>query len=126
MRSIEKAVQTAATVKDGVQLQIEEYPSAPHIKDYTPIPGSIASLLLHGEKNALTTRELSSMTGMHPRDVTDRIRRERASGAPIMSSGCGYWLAEDAAEVRRCAAALHARAGEIHRTAKALEKIGGG
>ena len=83
----------------------------------------MASLLCHGENNAITTRDLAALTEMHPRDVTDRIRRERACGAPIMSGRNGYWLADDAEEVRRCAAALHKRAGEIHKTARALERL---
>ena len=52
-----------------------------------------------------------------------RIQQERQSGAPILSDPSGYWIAENEAELRRCIKALHARAGEIHRTAQELERL---
>ncbi len=124
MRTKRKAVMIAATINDGNgQMQMDGFPKAPHILNYTPKPGTIASLLLHGESNAIKAAELSRITGQKIREITSRVSQERRNGAPIMSSpSSGYWLAENREEVKRCAAALHARATEIHRTAKALEE----
>ena len=85
--------------------------------------GTIAGLLPRGRRNALTTRELCRITGQAPREITRRSCTERRAGAPILSdTAAGFWIAEDADELRRCTAQLHRRAGEIHRTASALEK----
>jgi len=117
MNRKDKAVTAAATVIDGKGLTSLKV-------NYTPQPGTIASLLLHGEGNAISAAELARITGQTVRDITRRISQERRQGAPIMSSpASGYWIAEDAAEIKRCVAALHARAAEIHKTAKALEDI---
>ena len=95
--------------------------------DFEPAQGTTAALLLHGRDAALTVREIAQLTGMPLREITKAICRERRAGAPIVSDpGAGFWLAEDADELRRCVAALHRRAGEIHRTARALEKLVGG
>lgn len=101
----------------------ETLPGSEYITDFEPGQGTIAAVLLRGRDNALTTSELSRITGQHPRKITEQIQRERLHGAPIMSDVIGFWIAESAAEVNRCAAALHARAGEIHKTARALEQI---
>jgi hypothetical protein len=80
--------------------------------------------LPRGRAGAITTRELAKITGQPPRDITKRVCSERRAGAPILSDpGAGFWLASDADELRRCTLALHRRATEIHRTARALESI---
>lgn len=91
-----------------------------HITCYQPMQGTIAALLLRGHEHALTTKELARVSGLHPRKVTNAIMEERRHGAPILSSGDGFWLAENAEEVRMCVRKLHCRAGEIHKTAQAL------
>ncbi len=94
------------------------------ITDFKPAQGSIAALLLYGRNHALTTSELSRITGKNHRELTREICAERRAGAPILSDpGAGFWLAESIDELQRCAAALHRRAGEIHRTAQALEQL---
>lgn len=106
----------------GFELSEDDYTTA-----FSPAQGTIAALLPHGRANALTTTELSRITGRKPREITRAICSERRAGAPILSDpGAGFWLAEDADELRRCTVALHRRAGEIHATAHALEKLVGG
>lgn len=118
------------TGSGGGQIRLdgfEELPTVDFITAFTPAQGSIAALLPKERASAITTRELARITGMKPREITKAVCAERRAGAPIMSDpGAGFWLAEDAAELRRCTAALHRRAGEIHRTARALERIAGG
>jgi hypothetical protein len=133
MRTKEKAARVLQH-QDGSGQQIalegfDELTTLDFSTIFTPAQGTIAALLPRDRAAALTTRELCNLTGQRPRDITRRICAERRNGAPILSDpAAGFWLAADAAELARCARALHKRAGEIHRTARALERIatGGG
>ena len=115
---------------DGEQMQLDgfnELPAIDFITEWTPAQDTIAALLSRNRAQALTTRELARITGQQPRQITKRICYERRHGAPILSDpAAGFWLASDQAEARRCAAALHHRAAEIHRTARSLERVAGG
>lgn len=101
----------------------DELPDTDCITGFSPAQGTIAALLPREWVNAITTRELAQITGRKPREITKAVCAERRNGAPIISDACGFWLASDADELRRCTMALHRRAGEIHRTAHALEKL---
>lgn len=104
----------------------EELSETDHIIFFEPVQGTVSFLLSKGRNNARTTRELSRISGLHPREITKSIQQERQHGAPILSDSGGFWLAETSTEVLRCARQLHRRAGEIHRTAHALQKIAKG
>lgn len=88
--------------------------------DFKPEPESIAFFLCRGHENAVTTRELARITGEQPRTITRAIQEERLRGAPILSGRCGYWLPEDADEVRACVRGLFRRISEQRKTALAL------
>lgn len=106
-------------VLPGFELSAHDF-----ITTFTPAQGTIAALLPHERGAALTTCELARITGQAPRDITKRVCSERRAGAPILSDpAAGFWLAADADELKRCAAALHRRAGQVHATARALESI---
>lgn len=110
------------TTLPGFELSENQY-----IIDFCAVQGSIAAILPHGRADAVTTRELAALLGLSAREVTRAICRERRAGAPILSDpGAGFWLAADTGELRRCANNLHKRAGEIHKTARALEKLAEG
>lgn len=79
-------------------------------------------LLSPGEDNALTTTDLSALTGMSERLVRKRIRAERLSGTPILSSGKGYFLPASGAELRRFARSIAHRAAAVTEIAHAAEK----
>jgi len=86
----------------------------------------IEELLLPGIDNARTADTLSMATGLTPRQVTQQIERERRKGAPICAA-CGqdgqhfgYYLAPDGDTVRKYCGRLQHRAGEIHKTRRAL------
>lgn len=117
------------TGNGGGQIRLdgfEELSTVDFITAFTPAQGSVAALLPRERASAVRTRELARIMGRKPRDVTRQICAERRAGAPIVSDpGAGFWLASDADELKRCTAALHRRAVEIHRTARALEKIAG-
>lgn len=124
----EKAAPVYQTESGSGQVYFEGFdPSeADSTIDFQPGQGTMAFLLSRGRENAQTTRELSMISGLHPREVTKAIQRERLHGAPILSDTGGFWLAETSDEVLRCARQLHRRAGEIHRTACALQKTAKG
>ena len=126
MNEKKRAALTVGAVNDGNgQILLRGFkPKRDFIMEFEPAQGTIASILSRGKDNALTAREISRIMGISFRRVTLRICAERRAGAPILSD-ChnGFWLAEDEAEVRRCINALHARAAQIHKTARALEKL---
>lgn len=100
-------------------------PTEQSITQFEPLQGTIASFLGRGRSSARTCRELCKLTGLEPRQVTLRIMRERRQGAPILSDTSGFWIADGAEEVLMCVRRLHRRAGEIHKTARALELLTG-
>ena len=128
MNDNEKAALRAGTSEDGGgQLCFAELslPADQLITNFEPMQGTIASFLSRGRSSALTCRQLCDLTGLEPRQVTLRIMRERREGAPILSDTSGFWIADGADEVLMCVRRLHRRAGEIHKTARALELLTG-
>lgn len=86
----------------------------------------IADYLLPGKVNARTGSDLAKLCGCDPREITAQIEKERRAGKPICAS-CdpekpGYYLAETAEELQQYCGRLHRRAGEIHKTRRALLK----
>ena len=126
MNRKEKAVQVLQHPDGGEQTRLDGFDELPvndSITAFSPAQGSIAFLLPRGRAGALTTRDLARITGRQPREITRAICFERRAGAPILSDpAAGFWLAGDAKEARACAAALHRRAAQIHKTARALER----
>ena len=102
---------------DGVRIPAQDYITA-----FEPAQGTIASVLHRGRGKALTCREISRMTGLTRRGITLQVNFERKHGAPILSDSSGFWIADNEAELMECIRRLHARAGEIHATARALER----
>ncbi len=127
MKEKKKAAPVLQHLDGGEQTQLDgfdELPKTHSITAFEPAQGSIAALLPHSREGALTTAQLCRITGLKPRAITLRICAERRAGAPILSDpGAGFWIAADADELRRCAAQLHRRAGQIIKTARALEKL---
>ena len=130
MNKKKKAVPVLQHQDGGEQTRLDgfdELPEDDFITAFSPLQGSIAAILSRGRAGALTTRELARITGRQPREITRAICFERRAGAPILSDpAAGFWLAGDRDEARRCAAALHRRASEVHKTARSLERIAGG
>lgn len=127
IKSEKTAPAVAAAESGNGQILVEGFkPTDDIITSFEAKQGTIAFFLSRSHKNALTRTELSQITGMHWRKVTLQINRERKAGAPILSDTSGYWLAENQRELKQCAARLHKRATEIHRTAKALERLSDG
>ncbi len=116
---------TAPVVQNGSgQMRLDGFPED-LITSFEARQGSIAFFLNKGKANAISCRELEQITGLPQRQITRKICAERRQGSPILSDASGFWIAANEDELIRCVQALHARAGEIHRTARALEDLTG-
>ena len=88
--------------------------------------GRISDLLLSGREHAIPRRDLEAMTGLDGRTVRLMIERERRAGTLILSDNqSGYFLSDDPAEAQKFARSMRHRAGEIMRTARAIEGAAG-
>lgn len=87
----------------------------------------ISEHLFKGRENARTGKELARLLDCNPRDISEGVERERRQGAPICAS-CdpetpGYYLAASAEDLEQYCRSLHKRAGEIHKTRRALLQV---
>ena len=86
----------------------------------------IADYLSHGQENAIPRRELERLTSMDGRTVRLMIERERRAGTPICADNLsGYYLPATEDERAACVRSMRHRAGEIMRTARAIEQAEG-
>ena len=122
-----KAPTSAATLTGAVETGAASRQATTSTKDdTTTLPGGqpfrIADLLHPGAENAVSRRDLMTMTGYKDRELRRTIEAERRQGIPILSD-CqhGYFLPGDPAERDRCVRSLRSRAEEIQRTADAIE-----
>lgn len=88
-------------------------------------PFRVADLLHLGAENAVSRRDLMTLTCFSDRELRLRIEAERRQGIPILSDCIhGYFLPGNSAERERCVRSLRRRAGEIMETAAAIERGG--
>ena len=86
----------------------------------------LSDLLGRGQSEAVPLRHLVDITGWDGRTIRKMIERERRHGTPILCDNkAGYFLPADKDEVSACVKSLRRRAGEIMRTARAIERGGG-
>lgn len=86
----------------------------------------IADYLSYGQENAIPRRELERLTSMDGRTVRLMIERERRAGIPICADNAtGYYLPSTADEKAACVRSMRHRAGEIMKTARAIEQAEG-
>lgn len=84
----------------------------------------ISDILGRGQTEALPLRHLVEVTGWDGRTVRRMIERERRQGIPILCDNkAGYFLPADEDEVTVCVKSLRKRAGEIMKTATAIERV---
>lgn len=87
--------------------------------------GPISRFLSCGKGNAIPRRELETLTGLDGRTVRLLIERERRSGVPILSDNrSGYFLPACEQERLSFVRSMRHRAGEIFKTARAIERTG--
>ena len=83
----------------------------------------IADLLSYGQENAIPRRHLEKLTGLDGRTVRLLIERERRGGVPILSDNMtGYYLPATEYEKAACVHSMRHRAGEIMKSAQAIER----
>ena len=83
----------------------------------------IEEQLLRGAENARTGRELAKILDLDIREVVRQVEKERRAGAPICAGALGtqgYYLAADQEELKTYCGRLFKRAGELHKTRRAL------
>ena len=86
--------------------------------------GKVSRLLLYGRENAVPLQQIVKLSGLDNRTARRMIEIERRAGIPICSDNqSGYYLAADAAELGRFVRSMQHRAGEIVKTARALDDV---
>lgn len=86
----------------------------------------IHELLAEGRENARTGKEIARYFNCNIRDITEQVERERREGWPICAATTephGYYLPANAEELDDYCRQLWKRAGEIHKTRRALIKV---
>ncbi len=92
--------------------------------DYTTANGPISRFLLPGRRNAIGLKQLRMWTGLDSRIIRKLIEKERRGGCPILADNAtGYYLAENETEKKICVLSMRHRAGEILKTAAAIEAV---
>lgn len=127
MNAKEKAPTSAATLTEaGVEIAACGRAAISYDHITTAAAGrqiKIADYLSYGQENAIPRRELERLTSMDGRTVRLMIERERRAGTPICADNAtGYFLPSTAAEKAACVRSMRHRAGEILRTARAIER----
>lgn len=125
---MKKAHPTAATVereKMGAETGQATTSTQEHITP-TASRQRISDLLAHGAEYGVTLHHLELMTGLPNREIRKQIEHERRGGALIISDNRhGYYLTDDPAEAQRFVRSMRHRAGQIIKTARAIEEAAG-
>ena len=107
----------------GGQRKIADLLSQKHTTQGPGGQRKIADLLSYGQENAIPRRHLEKLTGLDGRTVRLMIERERHEGVPILADNVtGYYLPATEHERAACVRSMRHRAGEIMRTAQAIEQ----
>ena len=128
----EKAPASAATLTGAAETGAASRQATTSIKnDTTPAAERqtfrVADLLLTGEENALPMKHLRAVTNLSSREIRAMIQRERLSGTPICANNrSGYFLPKTDQERFCCVKSMRHRAGEILKSAAAIEQGGDG
>ena len=86
----------------------------------------VSELLNRGRENAVPLRHLKKLLEVDERTVRLMIQHERLTGTPICADNLtGYYLPANEEEKSACVRSMRHRAGEIMRTARAIEQAEG-
>lgn len=86
----------------------------------------VSDFLSHGRENAVPLRHLKQIMQADGRTVRLMIQQERLSGIPICADNqTGYYLPATEEERTTCVHSMRHRAGEIMKTARAIERAEG-
>ena len=122
-----KRTAAGAANTDGGKVGIAMHGSIPAFHGITAAgrpQGKVSRLLLYGRENAVPLQQIVKLSGLDNRTARRMIECERRAGIPICSDNqSGYYLAADAAELGRFVRSMQHRAGEITKTARALDDV---
>lgn len=86
----------------------------------------VSDFLSHGRENAVPLRHLKKLMETDGRTIRLTIQQERLAGTPICADNLtGYYLPATEEEKTACVRSLRHRAGEIMKTARAIERAEG-
>lgn len=86
----------------------------------------VSDLLNRGRENAVPLRHLKKLLEVDGRTARLMIERERREGTPICADNAtGYYLPSTDEEKAACVRSMRHRAGEIMKTARAIEQAKG-
>ena len=129
MNTKEKAPTSAATLAEAAAETTVCRASIPIFDCTTAAEGrqrKVSDFLSHGLENAVPLRHLKKMMETDGRTVRLMIQQERLSGMPICADNLtGYYLPATEEEKSACVRSMRHRAGEIMRTARAIERGAG-
>lgn len=129
MNTKEKAPTSAATLTEAAETAA--FGRAAISYDYltTTVAGRqrrVSDFLSIGRENAVPLRHLKKLLEVDGRTVRLMIERERRAGIPICADNAtGYYLPSTADEKAACVRSMRHRAGEIMKTARAIERAKG-
>ena len=129
MNTKEKAPISAATLTEAAETAA--FGRAAISYDYltTTVAGRqrrVSDFLSRGRENAVPLRHLKKLLEVDGRTVRLMIERERRAGIPICADNAtGYYLPSTADEKAACVRSMRHRAGEIMKTARAIERAKG-
>lgn len=125
MRENKKARPTVGAVEQAKTGNVlEDSYSRDHCTS-NPVAGQIkiSDFLSTGQENAIPLRHLKEVMGTDGRTVRLMIQRERLAGVPILADNqTGYFLPANEDDQQRCVRSMKHRAGEIIKTAQAIER----
>lgn len=130
MNAKEKAPTSAATLAEAAT-ETAAFGGATISYDYLTTTAAgrqrkVSDFLSHGRENAVPLRHLKKMMETDGRTVRLMIQQERLSGIPICADNAtGYYLPSTADEKAACVRSMRHRAGEIMKTARAIERAKG-
>ena len=126
MAEVKKMAHSSAATPEQAGRENHWKGDVSHQKHTTQGPGGqrkIADLLSYGQENAIPRRHLEKLTGLDGRTVRLLIERERRGGVPILSDNMtGYYLPATEYEKAACVHSMRHRAGEIMKSAQAIER----
>ena len=86
----------------------------------------VSDYLNHGQENAVPLQHLKKLMETDGRTIRLMIQQERLAGTPICADNLtGYFLPATENEKTACVRSLRHRAGEIMKTARAIERAEG-
>ena len=129
MNTKEKAPTSAATLTEAAETATCDGAAISYDHFTTAAAGrqrKVSDFLSHGRENAVPLRHLKNLLEADGRTIRLMIQQERLAGTPICADNLtGYYLPATVEEKAACVRSLRHRAGEIMRTARAIERAEG-